>query len=178
MREPGTLSRFLPDATATRRAGAALARALTALDPPQGSPPRSSAPGAHGPFVTLAGELGTGKTTLVRGLLAGLGVPGPVRSPTFTLLESYAAGTRQVDHLDWYRLSGAGDLEALDFRELLAAGHWVLVEWPERVPAAAAAADLALRLHYEGSGRRLEVVPMSARGQRVLAALEADKTLG
>ena len=178
MREPGALSRYLPDAAATRHAGAALARALGLLDGPDGGPRSPPGPAAQGLFVTLAGELGSGKTTLVRGLLEGLGVPGPVRSPTFTLLESYAAGPRQVDHLDWYRLSGAADLEALDFRELLAAGHWVLVEWPERVPAVAAAADLALRLRYEGGGRRLEVVPMSAPGSRAMAALEADKTLG
>jgi tRNA threonylcarbamoyladenosine biosynthesis protein TsaE len=170
------LSRYLPDAAATRHAGAALARVLGALD----APARAKAPAGalRGTFVTLAGELGAGKTTLVRGLLEALGVTGPVRSPTFTLLESYAAGPRQVDHLDWYRLSGAGDLEALDFRELLAAGHWVLVEWPERVPAVAAAADLAVRLRYEDSGRRLEVVPMTEPGRVVGAALEADKTLG
>ena len=170
------MSRYLPDAAATRRAGAALARALGALDPPA----RAKAPAGavRGTFVTLAGELGAGKTTLVRGLLEALGITGPVRSPSFTLHESYAAGPRQVDHLDWYRLGSATDLEALDFRELLAAGHWVLVEWPERVPAVAAAADLAVRLRYEDSGRRLEIVPMTEPGRVVGAALEADKTLG
>ena len=178
MRESGSLSRYLPDAAATRRAGAALARALGVLDAPDGDPARPSAGASRGVFVTLAGELGTGKTTLVRGLLEALGVAGPVRSPTFTLLESYAAGLRQVDHLDWYRLGGAGDLEALDFRELLAAGHWVLVEWPERMPEVAAAADLAVRLHYEDSGRRLEIVPMTEQGRVVSAALAADRTLG
>ncbi len=79
MREPDELIVALADEAATRAAGAALARALE----------RS---GSDGVLVTLAGELGSGKTTLVRGLLEAMGVAGPVRSPTFTLLESYAIG--------------------------------------------------------------------------------------
>ncbi len=178
MCESGSLSLYLADEAATRRAGGALARALLALESGADPGMHTHVAGARGLFVTLAGELGSGKTTLVRGLLEELGVAGPVRSPTFTLLESYAVGPRQVDHLDWYRLAGANDLEALDFRELLAAGHWVLVEWPERVPAVAAAADLAVRFGYEGPGRRLELVPRTREGRRLSAALEADKTLG
>jgi len=158
MREPDELSVALRDEAATRAAGAALAAAL------------SSAGGA-GVLVTLAGELGSGKTTLVRGLLAALGVAGPVRSPTFTLLESYPAGAVTVHHLDWYRLAG-GELEALGFRDLLGPGRWVLAEWPERAPEAAVRADLALTLTYEGEGRRLRVQARTPTGRAVRARLE------
>ncbi|HUO79124.1 MAG TPA: tRNA (adenosine(37)-N6)-threonylcarbamoyltransferase complex ATPase subunit type 1 TsaE [Steroidobacteraceae bacterium] len=155
MREPGQLRLVLADEPATRRAGAALAAALTAADPPA-------------IFVTVAGELGAGKTTLVRGLLEALGTAGPVRSPTYTLIESYPAGGRRVHHLDWYRLAGPEELEGVGFRELLAPGHWVLVEWPERAPSVAALADLALELCYEGRGRRLDVRGATARGAGVV----------
>jgi tRNA threonylcarbamoyladenosine biosynthesis protein TsaE len=165
MRESGHLSADLPDEAATRAAGAALARALVAV-------------GVDRIFVTLQGELGAGKTTLVRGFLAGLGVGGPVRSPTFTLVESYPAGARVVDHLDWYRLADSGELDGLGFRDLLAPGHWVLVEWPERAPEAAAGADLALTLSYAPAGRRMGVEAITSHGGRVIRRLMADKTLG
>lgn len=155
MRQPLELTLALADEAETRAAGAALAAALAAADP-------------AAIFVTVAGELGAGKTTLVRGLLAALGVAGPVRSPTYTLIESYPAGPRKLHHLDWYRLTGADDLEGVGFRELLAPGHWVLVEWPERAAAVAAQADLAVRLGYEGAGRRLEARARTARGAAVL----------
>jgi tRNA threonylcarbamoyladenosine biosynthesis protein TsaE len=165
MHESGYLSADLTDESATRAAGGALARALVAV-------------GVDRIFVTLQGELGAGKTTLVRGFLAGLGVGGPVRSPTFTLVESYAVGARVVDHLDWYRLADGGDLEGLGFRDLLAPGHWVLVEWPERAPQAAAGADLAVTLSYAPAGRRLGVQAVTTRGGTVIHRLMADKTLG
>ncbi len=155
MREPGRLTLALADEDATRAAGAALAAALVTVDPPA-------------VFVTVAGELGAGKTTLVRGLLEALGVAGPVRSPTYTLIESYPAGPRRLHHLDWYRLAGPDDLEGLGFRELLAPGHWVLAEWPERAAAIAAQADLAVGLSYLGAGRRLEARAQSPRGAAVL----------
>jgi len=162
MREPVGLTVALADEAATRAAGAALASALAAVAPPS-------------IFITVAGELGAGKTTLVRGLLAELGVTGPVRSPTYTLIESYPAGPCRLHHLDWYRLTGAEDLEGVGFRELLAPGHWVLAEWPERAAAVAAQADLAVALGYAGAGRRLEAHAATPRGAEVLAAWTAGK---
>ena len=156
MREPDQLSEPLADAAATERAGARLAVALAAA-------------AGRAALVTLSGELGAGKTTLVRGLLAALGVTGPVRSPSFTLLESYPAGAWTIDHLDAYRL-GAGDLDSLGFRDLIAPGHCVLLEWPERAEAAAANADLAVRLDYQGTGRRLSARALTELGRRLLAA--------
>jgi tRNA threonylcarbamoyladenosine biosynthesis protein TsaE len=163
VRESGELSRPLPDEAATRAAGAALAAALVA----------SADAGA---FVTLAGDLGAGKTTLVRGLLDAVGVAGPVRSPTYTLVESYRAGDRTVHHLDWYRLAGADDLEGLGFRELLGARQWVLAEWPERAPSVAGEADLAVRLEYAaGGGRTLTIAAQSPAGRRAIAYLMPDR---
>ena len=164
MREPGPLTQVLADEAATRSAGAALARAL-------------EAEGAAGAFVTLTGDLGAGKTTLERGVLEAHGVTGPVRSPTYTLVESYAVGPARLHHLDWYRLSGVDDLEGIGFRDLQGPGQWLLVEWPQRVAAVALSADLALGLDYDGAGRRLTVHARSGLGARLLAHWKADPAL-
>lgn len=150
-----TVSILLPDEAATREAGARLADAL-----------RSGLPG--GLLMTLSGALGAGKTTFMRGVLEALGVAGPIRSPTYTLVETYPVGDRQVAHLDWYRLRDAADLEDLGFRDLLSAGHWVFAEWPEHVPSVAARADLALTLRYHESGRAMTLTALTATGQQVL----------
>ena len=164
MREPVRLTVALVDEPATRRAGALLAGALAAVAP-------------DALFVTLGGELGTGKTTLARGLLAALGVHGAVRSPSYTLVESYPLGQRVVHHLDWYRLAGAEELDGLGWRDLCGPGQWLLVEWPERVAAVAAGADLAVALAYEGNGRRLDAVARTPAGTRVLVRWKADSAL-
>ena len=155
MCQSGRLTLALPRDAETRRAGAALAQALRLAAPPAA-------------FVTVAGELGAGKTTLVRGVLAALGVAEIVRSPTYTLIESYPIDLRQVHHLDWYRLTGPEELEDIGFRELLAPGHWIFVEWPERAAAVAATADLALELGYAEGGRSLEARAQTALGSTVL----------
>ena len=163
MREPRRLRRLLTDEAATRAAGAALARA-------------GRAAGARAFYATLKGELGTGKTTFVRGLLGALGVEGPVPSPTYALLESYEGRGQRVEHFDWYRLESPEELDALGFRDALGPDRWVLVEWPERVPAAAAGADLAIGLAYDPAGRQLEIRALTDAGRGILEQLMAEPT--
>jgi len=146
----------LPDEEATRQFGMALARGLCGFWP--GVSSRL--------LVTLEGDLGAGKTTLARALLRELGVSGAVRSPTYTLVESYETRHGPVHHLDWYRLGGADEVETLGFRELCR-DALVLVEWPSRAPEWAAAADLAVDLSIEGEGRRVRLAAQTDIGQRV-----------
>lgn len=106
--------------------------------------------------VHLHGDLGAGKSSLARALLRGLGVVGPIRSPTYTLIEPYETASGVVLHLDLYRLGSAEELEFLALDEY--AGHtrlW-LVEWPERGTGVLPPADVNLHLSPEGVGRRLE----------------------
>jgi tRNA threonylcarbamoyladenosine biosynthesis protein TsaE len=158
MRQP-TIELIARDEGATTALGAALAATL---------------PAEVGLQLTLGGELGAGKTTLARGLLAALGVTGPVRSPTYTLVEPYELGNRTVHHLDLYRLEGAEELEALGARDLLAEGSLLVVEWPERAGGYLGAADIACHIEYEGRGRRIRLTAGTPAGDRWLQALRAE----
>ena len=100
--------------------------------------------------VFLAGELGTGKTTLVRGFLRAAGVTGTIRSPTFTLVEEYRLGSMTVGHYDLYRLSDPEDLEFLGLRDHLAVDALCFFEWPERGAGILPDPGLEVRLDYAG----------------------------
>jgi tRNA threonylcarbamoyladenosine biosynthesis protein TsaE len=155
-----TLRAQLADEAATREFGARLAALL--------------APGRRW-LVTLTGELGAGKTTLVRGLLQGLGHGGRVRSPTYTLIEPYRLGGRDVLHLDLYRLADPGELEYLGLGDLLTPEAIALVEWPERGQGFLPPADLAIVLGYVAgaAGRSLAISAGGDAGEALLAALAA-----
>ena len=87
---------------------------------------------ASGDLLLLSGQLGAGKTVLVRGIATGMGVdPAAVRSPTFVLHHVYRAGERVLHHLDLYRLGANADIRLLDLDEMLEAGGVVVVEWGE-----------------------------------------------
>jgi tRNA threonylcarbamoyladenosine biosynthesis protein TsaE len=145
----------LPDEQVTMALGEALAQALPA------------APGEL--LLTLAGELGAGKTTLARALLRALGVAGPVRSPTYTLVEPYETEAGRLLHFDLYRLDGAADLEDLGYRDLRAGTRLALIEWPERGGETVGVPDLACDLHYFDPGRRVHLHGATPAGRQWLA---------
>lgn len=123
--------------------------------------------------VYLEGDLGTGKTTLARGVLAGLGHLGAARSPTYTLIEPYELAGRRLYHLDLYRLADPEELEYLGLRDLLAEDAIWLVEWPERGRGVLPPPDLRIRLAPAANGRRLSLAACSVAGEAVLDALDA-----
>ncbi len=124
--------------------------------------------------IYLHGDLGTGKTTLARAMIKALGHDGAVRSPTYTLIEPYEVSGRRIFHLDLYRLADPGELEYLGLRDLLSEEAVLLVEWPSRGRGMLPEPDLECHLDHAGSGRRLELVARSARGETVLARFEGN----
>ena len=145
-------SLILADAGATERFGRLCAAALRATQP-------------GGLVVYLEGELGAGKTTLVRGLLAGLGHAGRVPSPTYTLVEPYLVDGQVIQHVDLYRLRDPRELEEIGLAEALAGAVIGLIEWPDHGAGQLPAADLVLRLELAGQGRAVAWQALSAAGQ-------------
>ena len=145
---------FLEDSAATEAAGAALGKAL---------------PGGDA-VIHLRGDLGAGKTTLVRGLLHALGHPGRVPSPTYTLVEPYELKGLSLRHLDLYRLADPEELAYLGIRDMSGV---LLIEWPEKGGQFLPEPDLVCRLSLSGGGRRLETGAQSPSGRALEVAWEA-----
>jgi tRNA threonylcarbamoyladenosine biosynthesis protein TsaE len=155
-----TLEQLARGADEMRAIGARIARAM------------AESPAAQPLLVTLSGELGAGKTTLVGGLLAELGHTGPARSPTYTLLEPYRFGGRDVVHCDFYRLRHPDELDDLGLRDLQGPGSMLLVEWPEKADDRLGTVDLSLMLAYAGDAvRSVRFEAHTAAGRALLERL-------
>lgn len=132
------MQKFLVDTPATERMGAN----LWACAPEHG-------------VIFLRGELGAGKTTLVRGLLRAAGYTGTVKSPTYTLVEEYWIAKRRVCHFDLYRLHDPAELEWMGFADYLDDSTLCIIEWPEQGGEYLPLPDMSLYLDYSGTGRLL-----------------------
>lgn len=133
-----------------------------------------AAPLAQGGVILLEGDLGAGKTTFARALLTSLGVGERIKSPTYSLIESYRIGDLQAHHLDLYRIAAADELEWLGLADLLDANSLLLIEWPERGSGALPPADLILHFEHAGERRNLAVRAQSARGRECLRILASS----
>jgi tRNA threonylcarbamoyladenosine biosynthesis protein TsaE len=152
----------LADAAATERLGAGLARAL-----------------GGGMVVTLHGDLGTGKTTVVRGALRALGWAGPVKSPTYTLVEHYPISRLYFYHFDFYRFADPIEWETAGLAECFRDDAVCLVEWPERVAGLLPPADVEIMLAHprlDGSGRDAAIWANTENGERCLDAIKIALT--
>ena len=133
---------------------------------------RGSAGGIEaGQLIFLKGELGAGKTTWVRGLLRGLGYIGAVKSPTYTLVESYILDRCNVYHFDLYRLDDPDELENLAFRDYLDGRGVCLVEWPERGMDSLPVPDCLIDIQYDNGSRCLTMNSNTQVGESLCAGL-------
>lgn len=110
----------------------------------------------HG-VVTLEGDLGAGKTTLVRGLLRKLGHTGVVKSPTYTLVEPYHLKKRDIYHFDLYRLGSPDELEYIGFRDYFNERSLCLLEWPEKGGDFVPTADVAVQISIIHQARVVKI---------------------
>jgi tRNA threonylcarbamoyladenosine biosynthesis protein TsaE len=134
------MQRYLQSAEETEQFGAELWRML---------PPKC--------VVFLHGDLGAGKTTLVRGFLRAAGHTGAVKSPTYTLVEEYQIGSRKIYHFDLYRLADPEELEWIGIRDYLDEECVCLIEWPEMGEGILPAADVSIHLRVQNAGRLINL---------------------
>lgn len=148
------LSLPLVDVTATENLGGLLGEHLT-----------------NGLLVFLQGDLGAGKTSLVRGLLRRLGYTGAVKSPTYTLLEEYLLGKHEIIHFDLYRLADPEELDLIGIRDYFAGDACCFIEWPERGEGYLAQEDLHIHIDHRGAGRMARLQAGSEAGKKLLTAI-------
>ena len=123
-----------------------------------------------GRVLHLSGELGAGKTTLVRGLLRALGYTGRVKSPSYALVELYSVSGLSLYHFDFYRFSDPNEWLSSGFREAFDPETLCVVEWPERAAGLLSAPDLAVNLEYSETGRNALLDACSVAGEAWLAS--------
>ena len=153
-RASGEVTAYLGDESATLELGMRLARTLV--------------PGLR---VYLSGDLGAGKTTLVRGCLRALGYQGRVKSPTFSLVELYKLSSLYLYHFDFYRFEDPQEWRDAGFRDEFSGAGVCVVEWPEKAAGWIPAPDLRIALEHANTGRRARIAGDTEQGKLCLEKL-------
>jgi tRNA threonylcarbamoyladenosine biosynthesis protein TsaE len=155
-RASGEVAAYLEDEAATLELGARLARGLR--------------PGLR---IYLSGQLGAGKTTLVRGCLRALGYRGRVKSPTFSLVELYKLSSLYLYHFDFYRFEDPKEWGDAGFRDEFSGAGVCVVEWPEKAARSIPSPDLRITLEHAVTGRKAHIAGETEQGKLCLEELVA-----
>ncbi len=153
-----TFDLILPDLTATEELGKNLASALAA-----------------GAVIYLHGDLGAGKTTIVRSALVALGYTGVAKSPTYTLIEFYPLNDFTLNHFDLYRLNDPSELDYIGLRDYITSDSVSIFEWPSKGTGHIPNPDLEIFLQFDGAGRVANIQAGSALGQKMLHSIKAGQ---
>ena len=119
--------------------------------------------------LTFRGHIGAGKTTFIRTLLRALGITGPIKSPTFSLVESYVYGDKLFHHFDLYRIQDETELEYIGFRDYFVEQSVCCIEWPERLPDNFVNSDLDFSLNLKDGQRTMIITALSAVGKKMMS---------
>ncbi len=122
-------------------------------------------------IIILNGDLGAGKTTLVRSILRNLGVVGSIKSPTFTIVEPYQINHQYIYHFDLYRFSEPSEWYELGFEEYFTSGSICFIEWPDRANDLIPQVDWEINLEIYGLGRKIEIISKTEKGDGCLSQL-------
>lgn len=121
-------------------------------------------------LLGFQGAIGAGKTTFIRALLQAVKIKEPIKSPTFSLIESYQLHNIPIHHMDLYRIDDEESLEYLDFRAILTDAI-VLIEWPEKAGKSLPTLDLLLQFQFQKEGRLLTIKANTPLGESLLASI-------
>ena len=149
-------STFLADEAATIAFGQRLAKAINSKG-----------------LLTLSGNLGSGKTTLSRGLIQSYGHSGAVKSPTYTLVEPYEIGEKRIYHFDLYRMEDPEELEFIGLWDYLTQEALIIIEWPEKAFGVLPPADLSIQLEPQEKGRKITLSANTLAGETMLKKISA-----
>lgn len=162
MHNPDVTAVFeLPDEAATQRLGAELAQVLV-----------------PGLVIYLEGDLGAGKTTLARSMIRALGHTGPVKSPTYALVEVYVVSSLYLYHFDFYRFESPEEFLDAGFGEYFNEASVCLVEWPDKAVGCVPSPDLRVLLRHAGEARIVELAANSERGASCVRTLVSTRSAG
>jgi len=122
-------------------------------------------------LLTFSGDIGAGKTTIIRAMLQHLGIQSAIKSPTFSLVESYLCNNVPIHHFDLYRIHHEDELEYLGFRDFFSAKSICCIEWAEHAGKLLPTADIRFKLSIKGAGRLIQISALSEAGKRILSCL-------
>ncbi len=123
---------------------------------------------AGGSIIYLEGDLGAGKTTFARGFIRSYNHTCAIKSPTYTLVESYPGDCLTIHHFDLYRIADPEELEFIGIIDYFSQETISLIEWPDRGKPLLPAPDLTVRIHYKNSKRKVTLIPHSPAATRVI----------
>jgi tRNA threonylcarbamoyladenosine biosynthesis protein TsaE len=122
-------------------------------------------------ILTFSGAIGAGKTTLIRAFIKESGISGAIKSPTFSLVESYFLATHTIHHFDLYRINDIEELDYIGYRDYFTENSICIIEWPERAVDYLPQIDIHFTLYGNDCSRKLKIVANTNKGSQILTAL-------